>query len=172
MGSSLPTGRKALLVERPQNFGLRLQAHVADFVEEQRAAVGLLKLSFLVGGGAGKRAFAMAEQFALDQVFGNGGAVHFDKHLVLAQALGMDGVGDQFFAGARLAVDQHAAVGGRHEPNLLAQGLHGDAVAHDHALGLSCFLRSRFSCRSCLASIAFLIRMSVLSRESGFSRKS
>ena len=107
--------REALLVERAQNFGLRLQAHVADFIQEQRAAVGLLELAFLVGGGAGKRAFAMAEQLALDQVFRNGGAVHLDEHLVLAQAVRVDGVGHQFFAGARFAIDQHAAVGGRHE---------------------------------------------------------
>src|SRR5580692_937490 len=38
--------------------------------------------------------------------------------------------------------------------------------------GMSCFLSSRFSSRNRLASIAFLIRMSVLSIESGFSRKS
>ena len=31
---------EALLLERAQNFGLRLQAHVADFIEEQRAAIG------------------------------------------------------------------------------------------------------------------------------------
>src|SRR5580704_156779 len=38
--------------------------------------------------------------------------------------------------------------------------------------GMSCFLSSRFSSRNRLASIAFLMRISVLSIESGFSRKS
>src|SRR5579863_892296 len=38
--------------------------------------------------------------------------------------------------------------------------------------GMSCFLSSRFSSRNRLASIAFLMSMSVLSIESGFSRKS
>src|ERR1700722_5481594 len=38
--------------------------------------------------------------------------------------------------------------------------------------GTSCFLSSRFSSRNRLASIAFLIRIRVLSIESGFSRKS
>ena len=75
----------------------------------------------------------MAEEFALDQVFGNRGAVHFDEHLVLAQALRVDGMGHQFLPRARLAVDQHAAVGRRHELNLLAQRLHRNAFAFDHA---------------------------------------
>src|SRR5580692_2810513 len=38
--------------------------------------------------------------------------------------------------------------------------------------GINCFLSSRFSSRNRLASIAFLIRIRVLSMESGFSRKS
>src|SRR6266699_1364610 len=78
----------------------------------------------------------MPEQFAVDQVFWNRGAVHLDKHFVFAWALHVDGVRDQLFAGARFAVDQHASVGGRHQPNLLAKRLHGDTVTHDHALRL------------------------------------
>ena len=50
-----------------------------------------------------------------------------------AQALRVDGVGHQFFARAGLAINQHAAVGRRHELNLLAQRLHGNALADDHA---------------------------------------
>ena len=38
-----------LLLQRPQHLGLRLQAHVADFVEEQRAAVGELELPAAIG---------------------------------------------------------------------------------------------------------------------------
>ena len=36
-----------LLLERAQHLGLRPQAHVAHFVQEQRAAVGLLELADL-----------------------------------------------------------------------------------------------------------------------------
>ena len=73
----------------------------------------------------------MAEQLALDQVFGNGGAVHFDERLGGARAAGMNGVRHQFLAGAALAVDQHAAVGGGHQGELLPQRLHGNAFADD-----------------------------------------
>src|SRR5207344_1135249 len=58
-----------------QHFGLGLGAHVADFVEEDRPAVGLLELPHLLLGGAGERAFLVAEQLGLDQIFRNGGAV-------------------------------------------------------------------------------------------------
>ncbi len=47
-------GRKQLVVERAENLGLRLQAHVAHFVEEERSAVGALQgAALLVDGPAG-----------------------------------------------------------------------------------------------------------------------
>ena len=39
-------------LEHPQQLGLRGKRHVADFVEEERAAVGLLELAGAVGEGA------------------------------------------------------------------------------------------------------------------------
>ena len=121
----------ALLFERAQDLGLGAQAHVADFVEEKRAAVGLLELADLVFGGAGEAAFDVAEQFGLDQLFGDGGAIHFDERLGAAQAGGVQGARDEFLAGAAFAIDEHAAVGGRGQGDLLAHGLHGNALADD-----------------------------------------
>ena len=71
----------ALLFQHAQHFRLRFQAHVADFVEEQRAAIGFLKFSDFVFAGAGEAALAVAEHFRFDQFFGNRRAVHFDKRL-------------------------------------------------------------------------------------------
>ena len=45
-----------LLLQRAQHLGLRLQAHVADFVEKQRAAGRHLELAAAVRHGAGERA--------------------------------------------------------------------------------------------------------------------
>src|ERR1700756_1790557 len=53
---------KVLFFQGAQDFGLRLQAHVADFIEKKRPAVCLEKLAFLVFGDRGQRAFAMAEE--------------------------------------------------------------------------------------------------------------
>ena len=51
-------------LQHAQHLGLRLGAHVADFVEEDRAAVGLLELADLLLGRAGERSLLVAEQLA------------------------------------------------------------------------------------------------------------
>ena len=112
---------------------MRLQAHVADFVEKQRAAIGFLEFARLVGAGAGERPFAMAEQFAFDQVFGNRRAVDFDKHLLAPQALRVDRPRHQLFAGSRFAVNEHPPIGRRHQADLLPQRLQRNALADDLA---------------------------------------
>src|ERR1700722_2994825 len=132
---------EALFFERAQNLGLRLQAHVSDFVEKERASAGLLEFAFFVGGCARERSFVVPEEFALDEIFGDGGAVDLDESFILAQALAVDGVGDQFFAGAGLAIDENAAIGGRHEADLLAQGFHGNTVADDRGFGVKLFFQ-------------------------------
>ena len=45
---------EALLLQRAQDFRLRLQAHVADFIQKQGSSIGFLKLAFLVGGSSRK----------------------------------------------------------------------------------------------------------------------
>src|SRR5271169_3437813 len=132
-GLLLPDRNEAALVEGAQDFRLRLEAHVTDFIQEQGTAVGLLKLALFVGCRAGKRSGAVSKQLALNQVFGNSSAVYLDKHLVLAQALGVDGARHQLLARARLAVDEHASVGGSHQRYLLPKRLQGNAFAHDYA---------------------------------------
>ncbi len=132
---------KALLVERAQHLGLGLQRHVAHFIQKQRSAVGLLQLADFVIERAGQAALAVAEQLAFDEFFGNGGAVHFDERLGGARAGGVNRVRDQFLAGAAFAENQHAAVGGGHQAQLLAQRLHGHALADDAQLGVARFLQ-------------------------------
>ena len=122
-----------LLLQHAQHLGLRLQAHVADFVEEDRAAVGDLELAPPVVDRAGEGAAHVAEQLAFDQLLGNGRAVHLDERRRLAAAQRVDRAGDQLLARPVLAVDQHAAVGRRRHRHLLAQLAHRVALA-DHRL--------------------------------------
>src|SRR5579871_185143 len=67
------------LLQHAQHFRLRLRAHVADFVEEDRPAVGLLELADLLLGRAGERAFLVAEQLRLDQLLWNRRTVHLHE---------------------------------------------------------------------------------------------
>src|ERR1700690_1803853 len=73
----------------------------------------------------------MTKEFRLDEFFGDGGAIDFDEWPLGTEARGVKGASDEFLAGATLAVDQNAAVGGCGNGDLLAHGLHGDAVADD-----------------------------------------
>ena len=73
-----------LLLQHAQHLGLRLQAHVADLVEEERAAVGELELAAPVGDRAGERAAHVAEQLALDQLLGDRRAVDLDERAARA----------------------------------------------------------------------------------------
>ncbi len=63
-------------LEDPQDFCLQIDAKVSDLIQQQRASVGQLELPFLVLDGAGKGAFHVPEELALDQGLGDGGAVH------------------------------------------------------------------------------------------------
>ena len=57
-----------LLLQDAQDLGLQRQRHVADFVEEQGAAVALLELADAAAVGAGEGALLVPEQLALQQV--------------------------------------------------------------------------------------------------------
>src|SRR5947207_2851504 len=52
---------KSLVLQKAQQRGLGLQREVSNLVEKERAAVGNLDLSFLLGGGAGERTLFVAE---------------------------------------------------------------------------------------------------------------
>src|SRR6202008_4327910 len=65
-------------LQHAEQTGLRFRRHVADLVEEERAALSLLETAALALEGAGESALLMAEQFALDQVARNGR--HVDGH--------------------------------------------------------------------------------------------
>ena len=56
------------LGQHAQQSRLQRQAHVADLVEEQRAAVGLLEAPAAQRVGAGERALLVAEQFRFQQL--------------------------------------------------------------------------------------------------------
>ena len=64
-----------LVLQQPQHLGLHGQRHVADFVEEKRAAVALLELADAAAVGPGEGPFLVAEQLALQQVFRDGRTV-------------------------------------------------------------------------------------------------
>ena len=110
-----------LFLEDAQDLGLALQAHVADLIQKEGGAVGLVELALLVLRGPGEGALDVAEQLGFDQFLRDGGAVDRDHGACRRAGLAVNGLGHQFLAGAVAAPDQHPGVGGRDPFDLLAQ---------------------------------------------------
>ena len=97
---------EAAFLEHAEHLALHQGRHVADFVEEERAAARLLELAHALAVGPGEGALFMAEQFGLQQGFGNGGAVDGQKLGRGPRTMLLDCPGHQFLARAALAQDQ------------------------------------------------------------------
>ncbi len=97
---------------------------------------------------AGEGAPDVAEEFAFDHLFGNGGAVDGHELLVTAQAVGVDGPGHQLLASAGGAGDEHGGVGGAHLFDAfhdLAQGGVLPTMAAPPSFSARAWRRERFS---------------------------
>jgi hypothetical protein len=98
------------LLDGAQQLGLQAGVHLADFVQQQGAAVGFLELADAAGDGAGEGALLVAEQLALEQVLGDGGAVDADEGPVGARTW-VDVAGHDFLTDAAFAGDQDRGFG-------------------------------------------------------------
>jgi hypothetical protein len=81
-----------------QQAGLQIGRHVADFVEKERAAFGLLEAPAALRLRAGKRAALVAEQLGFKQIFRNGRGVDGDERLAGTRAVAMQGARHQLLA--------------------------------------------------------------------------
>src|SRR5690606_15857444 len=96
------------LLEHPQQLGLEVERQLADLVEEDRAAVGLLEAAGAVDHRPGEGALAVAEEHPLGELAWDRGAVLDDEGAGLARRAVVQRPRDQLLAGAGLAADEHA----------------------------------------------------------------
>ena len=82
MGSAQATDGSVL--QYPQNLHLNFERQFPDFIQKQRATVGLFKDTGMLRLGIGKSAFFITEQLAFDNRLGEGRAVDADEGLALA----------------------------------------------------------------------------------------
>ena len=97
----------AVFAHDAQQFDLRARIDLSDFVEENRAAVGLLEPADAPFVCACERAFLMTEQLALEKLWRKRCAMHRHKFRFVAAAQIMNGVRSQFLARPAFAFDQH-----------------------------------------------------------------
>lgn len=113
----LANAAEGAVVEKAQQLGLHARRHLANFIQQHRAAVGLLEEALL----ALQR---VAKQLALDRVLGNGATVERQIGFARPRTGQMAGMGQQIFTGAGVADNQQR----RAEHRQLARLLHH--VAH------------------------------------------
>ncbi len=98
-------------LDEAKQLDLERQRDVADLVEEQGAAMGELDLALVGLDRSGEGALLVAEQFGLEQVLGDGGAVDRDEGAAGAVARLVEAAGEQFLAGAAGAEQHHRHAG-------------------------------------------------------------
>ncbi len=118
-------------LEDPQELRLDLEGELGDLVEEDRAPVGDLEPAERALQRAGEGPALVAEQLALDERGGQGGAVDRDDRPVAAAAAVVEGEGDEVLSGARLAEEEDRRVGRGHLLDLAQHAAEGGAAADD-----------------------------------------
>ena len=103
----------------PENLGLKRERHVADLVEKQRTAGALLEPADPLARGARVRSLLMAEKFAFEERFRNGGAVDGKERLLRAGTVRVESACDELLAGAAFARDQYVHVLRANRPIIL-----------------------------------------------------
>ena len=114
---------KATILRHAQQFCLKLRRHFADFIKKDRPAAGGLETSDALSHRTGERALFVAEQFALEQRFRDGRAIHFDQWTGRARAPGVDDVGQHFLAHAAFTGDEDPTFRRGDERNVAKQRL-------------------------------------------------
>ena len=96
--------------EHAQQLGLQFDGHFSDFVEKQRSLVGLFEQPLFVLRRTRETAGAVAEEFAFEQLFGEGRAV--DRHECLSGARPglVDRLREDLLARSGLAGEQYRRV--------------------------------------------------------------
>ena len=108
-----------------QKFGLKLQWHLADFIQEEGSTIGQFEASRANADGAGERAFLVAKYFAFDQCFGNRRRVHGNERSVRSLAQTMNRACREFLAGAAFAGDERRGIAGAEADDEVVDFTHG-----------------------------------------------
>ena len=122
---------KLAVGEHAQQARLQFRRHVADFIEEQRAALGLLEAAAAHRLGAGESAALVTEQFRFEQVPRHRRGVDRDKGFRCTAGVAMQRQRHQFLAGARLTGNQHGGVGLRQPADGAKYLLHRGCLPED-----------------------------------------
>src|SRR5206468_9403198 len=100
-------------LQQPEELRLHGGGHVADLVEEERAAVRLLELPEMAGRCARERAFLVAEELRFNQLGRHCGAVYGDEGLVFSRAAMVNRPRHELLSRSRFPEDTDTRLAGR-----------------------------------------------------------
>ena len=126
---------KMAIGQNTQQTRLQIKGHVANFVQEQSAALGLLKTTTARRLRTREGTSLMAKEFAFQQVFGNGRCVDGHKRTIGAGGMLVQCTRHQLFARTRLAGDHDGDIALRQAPNGAKHILHGRRLAQHFRCG-------------------------------------
>jgi hypothetical protein len=94
-----------------QEHRLHVQGQLADFVEEQRAAVGLNEGALAIRNRPRESPTHVTQERGFDKILGLGGAVEDHEGLVGAGTVAVNLLGEKLLARPGLAFEQHGGLG-------------------------------------------------------------
>ena len=103
-----------LLLQDSKKLRLQLERNIADFIQEERTLMRKLKPANFLRNRAGEGSSLMAKQFAFEQAGRNSGAVELDERPILARTVIVNSPGNELFARARLAEQEHSRISPGH----------------------------------------------------------
>ena len=162
------------LLQESQQLGLQARRHLADFVEEQRAALGHLDAPRLIADGAGEGALGVAEELAGQKLLGEGGAVDRYEGALAPRAFQVHRPREHALPGSVLAAEQQGDVRLRCAVNHLQDGVHRPRESVERSVSGASDCRR--SCRSAMRTdsdrwtSAFSTRWRICAGVNGFCR--
>ena len=123
--------REGAFLNEAQEFDLNRLAEVTDFIKEECSAVCGFGASAAGADRSGERALFVSEEFAFDEVVGEGCAVDADERFVAPFALLLDCAGDEFLSCSGCAADEDGCVAGGDLGDLSVDCAHGAAGSDD-----------------------------------------
>src|SRR3989442_10005178 len=130
-GAHAAEALKFPFLQHPEQFRLHLKRQFPYLIEKHGAPVREFEATDALCNSTRKSPFLVSEEFTFEQGDWNGRAVELDEGLGGAWAELMNGAGDQFFARAGLAGDEHGRIGRRDGLYLMQHMAEGGAVSHN-----------------------------------------
>ena len=124
----------AVLLDDLEELGLDREVHVANLVQEQRAAVCDLQEPRLGGDRPRERPLLVAEELGVHQLAGEARTVEIHERAVRPGSVTVEPRGEHALPRPGLALDQHRALGAERLPRRLGQTPNRAALA-DEGLG-------------------------------------